>query len=389
MGRISVGTCSWTDSALVSSGWYPAECRDAEHRLRYYARQFPVVEVDATYYALPSTRNSLLWVDRTPDGFTFDVKAFSLLTGHPTRPGSLPAELRSLLPPRVRPGAVDDRLSDEVWQRFSGALLPLREAGRLGTLLFQFPPSLAPGVAATRFLRDCVERAQGWPLAVEFRHPLWWQDEHRAATTALLERLGVAAVAVDTAQSLPTSIPRLPWPPRPNWRWFVSTAATGPGEAARRKNGSATPIRARNWPSGCPECACWPKPSTGYTCCSTIVVPTQPPGQPKQCAACSTGRDPDRVVERRRVRPARPIDRPTTDGNDMVITEARREGGRQPCASILHTPTVSRRPTLPPVRAHIPAGHGVSGDTRSMFDPIPVLCRWAKRGSPPDARRGR
>jgi uncharacterized protein YecE (DUF72 family) len=207
MDRISVGTCSWTDSALVSSGWYPAECKDAEHRLRYYARQFPVVEVDATYYALPSTRNSLLWVERTPDGFTFDVKVFSLLTGHPTRPEALPAELRHLLPRRIRPGDVDDRLLDEIWQRFSGALLPLRAAGRLGTLLFQFPPAFAPGAAATRFLLGCVERAQGWPLAVEFRHPLWWQDEHRAVTTALLERLDVAAVGVDMAQSLPTSIP--------------------------------------------------------------------------------------------------------------------------------------------------------------------------------------
>ncbi|MFE3201535.1 DUF72 domain-containing protein [Embleya sp. NPDC059237] len=235
MDRISVGTCSWTDSALVSSGWYPAECRDAEHRLRHYARQFPVVEVDATYYALPSTRNSLLWVERTPAGFTFDVKAFSLLTGHPTRPGSLLAELRSLLPPRVRPGAVDDRLSDEVWQRFSGALLPLREAGRLGTLLFQFPPSLAPGPAATRFLHDCVERAQGWPLAVEFRHPLWWQDEHRAATTALLERLEVAAVAVDTVQSLPTSIPPV-------------AVATTPELAVVRFHG-----RNRAWGSGSKE----------------------------------------------------------------------------------------------------------------------------------------
>lgn len=56
MSEILVGACSWTDRALVSSGWYPAGRRDAEGRLRHYAERFPVVEVDATYYwALPSS----------------------------------------------------------------------------------------------------------------------------------------------------------------------------------------------------------------------------------------------------------------------------------------------------------------------------------------------
>src|SRR5690606_30325203 len=51
MGEILVGTCSWTDRALVGSGGYPAGRRSAEGRLRYYAERFPVVEVDASYYA--------------------------------------------------------------------------------------------------------------------------------------------------------------------------------------------------------------------------------------------------------------------------------------------------------------------------------------------------
>ncbi|MER6633758.1 DUF72 domain-containing protein, partial [Streptomyces sp. NPDC000987] len=96
MGEILVGTCSWTDRTPAGSGWYPAGRRDAEGRLRYYAERFPVVEVDSAYYALPTARNSRLWAERTPEGFVFDVKAFSLLTGHPTRdsavgPGGGPA----------------------------------------------------------------------------------------------------------------------------------------------------------------------------------------------------------------------------------------------------------------------------------------------------------
>ncbi|MFC8916958.1 DUF72 domain-containing protein [Streptomyces sp. NPDC047821] len=202
MGEILIGTCSWTDKALVSSGWYPPGRRDAEGRLRHYAEHFPVVEVDATYYALPSIRNSLLWTERTPPGFRFDVKAFSLLTGHPTRAAALPADLRGRAHATGDPGFLD-----EIWHRFSDALRPLRDTGRLGTLLFQFPPWFAPGARSESVLRHTRRRAADWPVAVEFRHPGWWLDDHRARTTALLTELDAAAVAVDMAQGLPGSIP--------------------------------------------------------------------------------------------------------------------------------------------------------------------------------------
>ncbi|MBC9714153.1 DUF72 domain-containing protein [Streptomyces sp. TRM66268-LWL] len=206
-GRIRVGACSWTDRELLSSGWYPPGHRDAEPRLRYYASRFPLVEVDSTYYGLPSTRNSALWAERSPTGFRFDVKAFSLLTGHPTRPEALPADLRSALPPRLGRQQADPALLDEVAHRFLAALEPLRAAGRLGTLLFQFPPWTAPGPSAEALLRGCRERTEGWPVAVEFRHPQWWQKEGYDATFALLAELGLTAVAVDMDQSLPASVP--------------------------------------------------------------------------------------------------------------------------------------------------------------------------------------
>jgi uncharacterized protein YecE (DUF72 family) len=207
MGEIRVGTCSWTDRALVASGWYPPGRRDPEGRLRHYAAQFPVAEVDATYYGLPSRRNSSLWAERTPDGFRFDVKAFSLLTGHPTRPAALPADLRPAFERRRGRAAGDPGLLDEVWTRYSAALEPLRRARRLGTLVFQFPPRLAPDAAAVAFLRACRERAAGWPVAVEFRHPGWWREDHAGTTAALLTDLDASAVAVDMTQSLPVSVP--------------------------------------------------------------------------------------------------------------------------------------------------------------------------------------
>lgn len=199
MGDILVGTCSWTDRALVGSGWYPAGRRDAEGRLRHYAERFAVVEADATYYALPSERNSRLWVERTPDGFVFDVKAFSLLTGHPTRSAVMPAGLPA--------DAGDAAVLDEVWARFAAGIEPLRRAGRLGSVLFQFPPWFRPGARAEAFLAQTARRTRGWPLAVEFRHPAWWRAEQADATRALLARYDMAAVAVDMNRTLPSSIP--------------------------------------------------------------------------------------------------------------------------------------------------------------------------------------
>ncbi|MEV0602217.1 DUF72 domain-containing protein [Streptomyces sp. NPDC050315] len=236
MGGIAVGVCGWTDPALVRSGWYPAGSRGAEGRLRYYAERFPVVEADATYYALPSARNSELWAARTPAGFRFDVKAFSLLTGHPTRAAALPADLRPAFARGPRnPRDADPALLDEVWARFSGALAPLRNAGRLGTLLFQFPPWLAPGARAEEFLERCAERTDGWPVAVEFRHPDWWRREAADRTTALLSGLGMAAVAVDMTQTLPASVPPV-------------TPVTSPGTAVVRFHG-----RSEAWGTGSKE----------------------------------------------------------------------------------------------------------------------------------------
>ncbi|MFF7849269.1 DUF72 domain-containing protein [Streptomyces sp. NPDC007910] len=261
MGEIRVGTCSWTDKALVSSGWYPTGQRDAEGRLRHYATRFPVVEVDSTYYGLPSTRNSHLWTERTPEGFRFDVKAFSLFTGHPTRPEALPADLRpAFLRQRRGPGAGigpgdpgdpgDPGLLDEVWERYGAALEPLREAGRLGTLVFQFPHRLVPGRPAAEFLRRCRERAAGWPVAVEFRNPGWWREEHADATAALLTELDAATVAVDMTQTLPTSVPpvvRVTSPDLALVRFHGRNTAWGTGTKEERFRHDYTSAELAEW----------------------------------------------------------------------------------------------------------------------------------------------
>ncbi len=105
-GEVRVGTASWTDPTMVAKGvFYPDGASSAEDRLRYYATQFPVVEVDATYYALPRKEQARLWAERTPDDFVFDVKAHALMTGQPSEVKRLPKGLREELPEAEGEGA--------------------------------------------------------------------------------------------------------------------------------------------------------------------------------------------------------------------------------------------------------------------------------------------
>ena len=134
MGQVRVGTASWTDRTLIDSGWYPPEADTPEQRLRYYARQFPLVEVDATYYALPAEQTATSWAARTPAGFTFNVKAFSLFTQHPTRVAALPTDLRPAAEQtgkdRIYLKDIDSAVADQAWQRFLAALEPLQPGGQ-------------------------------------------------------------------------------------------------------------------------------------------------------------------------------------------------------------------------------------------------------------------
>jgi uncharacterized protein YecE (DUF72 family) len=143
MGVIRVGTASWTDRTLIESGWYPADANTPAGRLRFYASRFPLVEVDATYYALPAERTVAAWAERTPAGFTFNIKAFSLFTQHPTRVAALPADLREAAQragkETVYLRQVDPAVTEQAWDRFLAALEPLRQAGKLGAILIHLP----------------------------------------------------------------------------------------------------------------------------------------------------------------------------------------------------------------------------------------------------------
>jgi uncharacterized protein YecE (DUF72 family) len=215
VGRILIGTASWTDPTLIKDGhFYPADAKTSEARLKYYASKFPVVEVDSTYYFPPSERNSVLWIERTPKDFTFNVKAYSLLTNHPTKRDSLYAEIRETLPEelaeksRIYRENLPDELVDEVWQRFHDALMPLHSAGKLGAVLFQFPEWFVIGRKNRDYIVQASERLRDFKMAVEFRHQSWLNDRNREETLGFLTEHDLPVVCVDMPQGFPSSIPR-------------------------------------------------------------------------------------------------------------------------------------------------------------------------------------
>jgi uncharacterized protein YecE (DUF72 family) len=207
-GNILVGTASWTDRTLLASGWYPAGADNAAKRLAYYASQFPLVEVDSTYYSPPAEQTAHLWVDRTPPDFTFNIKAFGLLTGHPTKVSSIYTDLRPETDKtNVYPKDLPQKSLDEIWDRFLAALDPLVDAGKLGVLLFQFPPWFTIRRSNKEYVKEVARRCAPLRIAVEFRHASWFDGDNRAETLDFLRRHELPFVCVDMPQGHKSSIP--------------------------------------------------------------------------------------------------------------------------------------------------------------------------------------
>src|SRR6185503_2509706 len=194
-GRIFVGTASWTDPTMTAAGvFYPDGADSAEERLQYYASRFPVVEVDATYYALPARRTAELWVQRTPPDFTFDIKALALMTGQPTETKRLPKDLRTALPAevaekrRIYAKDLPDGLRDDVWAWFADGLEPLKEAGQLGSILLQYPRWFFTSSENRDEIEQSIERLRtvGLTGSVEFRNATWFNEKNVDRTMRFL-----------------------------------------------------------------------------------------------------------------------------------------------------------------------------------------------------------
>jgi uncharacterized protein YecE (DUF72 family) len=219
---VRIGTASWTDPTMTAPGvFFPPDATTAEDRLVYYADQFPVVEVDATYYALPARRMGELWLERTPPDFTFDIKAHALMTGQPSEVKRLPKEIREELPIELQdkgriyakdlPGGV----RDAIWAQFLDGVAPLHSAGKLGAIFLQFPRWVFPSNEARDAIVEAKERLVDVPMAVEFRAASWFNDKNIARTLDFLGKYQIPFVMVDSPPGMRSSVPPIVAVPSP------------------------------------------------------------------------------------------------------------------------------------------------------------------------------
>jgi len=201
---IRVGICSWTEKTLIQSGeFYPAEAKSAESRLRFYASRFDTVEVDSTYYAIPDQKTAWLWDIRTQHGFTFHIKVYGALTGHRIDTKTLPKDVQGLVADNGGTGYTyvkEPSILRLLAERQTDALAPLKKAGKLGLMLFQFPPWFTRTPTNRAYILSCKEMMDGLPVAVEFRHGSWLTPDNAPDTLAFLTQHNLTYVTADEPQ---------------------------------------------------------------------------------------------------------------------------------------------------------------------------------------------
>jgi len=180
MSKIYVGTSSWSDH----TDFYPPEL-PSNQQIVYYSQRFPIVEINSTFYRLMPERNFRVWAERTPPGFIFDVKPYRQLTWHD----------------RENPP------DDAAFASFSASLQPLREAGKLGAIPFQFPPWYVFRPDNVAFLRRCRDAFPDDRVSVEFRHRSWLEGGHVPQLIQTLKDFGVAFTVADEPQVGSGSVP--------------------------------------------------------------------------------------------------------------------------------------------------------------------------------------
>jgi uncharacterized protein YecE (DUF72 family) len=211
-----VGLSAWTDkSMLEEGGFYPRKTMAPDERLWWYSRFFDMVEVNSTFYAVPAVETVEGWVERTPSGFLFNVKAFGLLTGHHVDVARLSEPLRKMLPRglqtkgrRLPATTFDDAAQAAAFAELRRALEPLRNAGKLGYVLFQLAPWMKRADDTKAYLATLPRELPATAVAVEFRNRSWF-GAHTDETLRFLTAHGLTYVSIDGPRSRAT-VPSLP-----------------------------------------------------------------------------------------------------------------------------------------------------------------------------------
>ena len=193
--EVRIGTSGWSypsGAGTWNGVFYPKPRPKGFDELAFYARHFDTVEVNSTFYAQPRADVARSWAERTPRGFEFAVKLFQKFT-HPRMyrervVRSLPAGSHGDLSALVDVNAAD---LDE----FRRGVEPLADAGKLGALLAQFPPSFKDTPASREAVTRLLRAFRDYPVAVELRHKSW--SDAIGETLALLNSFKAAWVQID------------------------------------------------------------------------------------------------------------------------------------------------------------------------------------------------
>lgn len=199
MSKIKIGLADWYER----EGFYPNGCQSPVGKFQFYAQEFPIAEVDSSYYAIPSQRVTRRWVRHTPDDFVFSVKAFRLFTVHHTQPQYVPPYIRRELPADlanrhfIHYSDVPPSLQDSLWEDFARMLEPFRATRKLGVVLFQFAPWFRPSRESFEHILECKKWLPNHQIAVEFRNRWWLHPDYFEQTLGFLEDNELEYVAVD------------------------------------------------------------------------------------------------------------------------------------------------------------------------------------------------
>lgn len=211
--QVTVGLAGWGDHDSL----YPAGTL-AGRKLALYSRQFALVEVDSSFYAIPSAETVQRWVAETPDDFSFVVKAFQTMTGHDREAGR--RALGKLLTGEAVPSGealleLTEEQEEAMYSAFLAAFAPMIGAGRLKAFLFQYPPWFDCTRDNVETLRRAKARMGNAPVALEFRHQSWFALDMRAKTLAFMEREGWMHCVCDEPQAGIGSVPLVAVPTHP------------------------------------------------------------------------------------------------------------------------------------------------------------------------------
>jgi uncharacterized protein YecE (DUF72 family) len=149
--------------------------------LRFYAEHFDTVEINSTFYGVPTAAAAKGWVERTPPNFEFSLKLYQKFT---------------------HPGMFEKATGKDPWDlaqkdvdEFRAGIDPIASAGKLGALLAQFPASFRNEPDSRAYLEWLLDRFRGYQLALELRHRSWSDEPEE--TLRLLDASGAAWAQID------------------------------------------------------------------------------------------------------------------------------------------------------------------------------------------------